>query len=81
LAGLQWVISIWERKALFNFFPGSEKPLPREQRRGAIIVLGMLAVANRTVVSERVETLLKTGLGPFGKVCRSIRLWPLLIKT
>jgi hypothetical protein len=47
---------------------GSSKQLPREQRRGAIIILGMLAVANRSVVSEKVETLIKIGLGSLGKV-------------
>jgi condensin complex subunit 1 len=53
---------------LTDWLPGSSKPLPREQRRGAIIILGMLAVANRSVVSERVETLIKIGLGSIGKV-------------
>ncbi len=38
------------------------------QRRGAIIILGMLAVAKRDVVTERVETLLNVGLGPLGQV-------------
>lgn len=47
---------------------GSEKQLPKNQRRGAIIILGMLAVAKRHVVSERVDVLLKVGLGPLGKV-------------
>ncbi|KAG2156915.1 non-SMC mitotic condensation complex subunit 1-domain-containing protein [Suillus bovinus] len=41
--------------------------LPRSQRRGAIIILGMLALSKRTIVSEKVDTLLKIGLGPFGK--------------
>jgi hypothetical protein len=47
---------------------GVEKDIPRCQRRGAIIVLGMLAVARRDVVTDRIELLLKVGLGPFGKV-------------
>jgi condensin complex subunit 1 len=47
---------------------GSEKDLPRQQRRGAIIILGMLAVAKRSVVTERLDALLKIGLGPWGKV-------------
>lgn len=47
---------------------GSERPLPKPQRRGAIIILGMLALARRSVVTERVDTLLKVGLGPLGKV-------------
>lgn len=46
----------------------SERPLPRAQRRGAINILGMLAIARRSVVTDRVETLLKIGLGQFGKV-------------
>ena len=47
---------------------GSERPLPRPQRRGAVIILGMLALAKRSVVSERVEVLVKIGLGNLGKV-------------
>ncbi|KAF8591370.1 hypothetical protein K439DRAFT_1327448 [Ramaria rubella] len=45
----------------------SDKPLPKNQRRGAIIILGMLAVAKRHIVTERVDILLKIGLGPLGK--------------
>lgn len=47
---------------------GSDKPLPRQQRRGAIIIIGMLALAKRSVVTDRVDTLLKVGLGPLGRV-------------
>jgi condensin complex subunit 1 len=47
---------------------GSERPLPKQQRRGAIIIIGMLALARRTVVQDRVDVLLKIGLGPMGKV-------------
>jgi condensin complex subunit 1 len=42
---------------------GSDRPLPKPQRQGAIIILGMLALARRSVVTERVDTLLKVGLG------------------
>ncbi|KAH7913093.1 non-SMC mitotic condensation complex subunit 1-domain-containing protein [Hygrophoropsis aurantiaca] len=45
----------------------STKPLPRSQRRGAIIILGMLALAKRSVVTDKVDTLLRVGLGSFGK--------------
>ena len=45
----------------------SEKQLPRLQRRGAIIILGMLALAKRSVVTDRVDILLKIGLGPLGR--------------
>jgi hypothetical protein len=50
---------------------GSDRPLPKPQRRGAIIILGMLALARRSVVTERVDTLLRVGLGPLGKVGRT----------
>ncbi|KAH9858536.1 non-SMC mitotic condensation complex subunit 1-domain-containing protein [Lenzites betulinus] len=45
----------------------SSRPLPRAQRRGAVIILGMLALAKRNVVADRVETLVKVGLGDLGK--------------
>ncbi|KAI0298641.1 non-SMC mitotic condensation complex subunit 1-domain-containing protein [Multifurca ochricompacta] len=45
----------------------SERPLPKQQRRGAIIIIGMLALARRGVVQDRVDILLKIGLGPMGK--------------
>ncbi|KZT37014.1 hypothetical protein SISSUDRAFT_988305 [Sistotremastrum suecicum HHB10207 ss-3] len=45
----------------------SDKDIPKAQRRGAIIILGMLAIANRSVVSQHVETLIKVGLGARGK--------------
>ncbi|EIN08162.1 hypothetical protein PUNSTDRAFT_102926 [Punctularia strigosozonata HHB-11173 SS5] len=45
----------------------SDKPLPKAQRRGAIILLGMMALARRDVVTDRVDTLLKIGLGPLGR--------------
>ncbi|GHJ88861.1 hypothetical protein NliqN6_5263 [Naganishia liquefaciens] len=46
---------------------GTDREIPRVQRRGAIIILGMLARARREIMTERVETLLKIGLGPLGK--------------
>ncbi|KAI0074195.1 hypothetical protein K474DRAFT_1665696 [Panus rudis PR-1116 ss-1] len=45
----------------------SERPLPRMQRRGAVIILGMLALARRSVVAEKVDVLVKIGLGNLGK--------------
>ncbi|KAF5379043.1 hypothetical protein D9615_006036 [Tricholomella constricta] len=45
----------------------TSKHLPKPQRRGAIIILGMLALAKRSVLTDRVETMLKVGLGQFGK--------------
>ncbi|KIL63463.1 hypothetical protein M378DRAFT_107274 [Amanita muscaria Koide BX008] len=45
----------------------STKPLPKAQRRGAIIVLGMLALAKRSVLTDHVDVMLKVGLGSWGK--------------
>ena len=47
---------------------GADREIPRYQRRGAIIVLGMFALAKREIVTERTDTLLRIGLGPHGKV-------------
>lgn len=58
---------------------GSERPLPRAQRRGGVIILGMLALAKRSVVADRVETLVKVGLGERGKVCYLPTMHPLLL--
>lgn len=55
------------------FLAGTAKDIPRFQRRGAIIVLGMFAQTKPEVVADHVETLLKIGLGPLGRV-RSSRL-------
>lgn len=46
----------------------TNKAIDKAQRRGAIIILGMLAIAKREIVTERVDTLLKIGLGPLGQV-------------
>ncbi|CAG8579451.1 5283_t:CDS:10 [Ambispora gerdemannii] len=41
--------------------------ISKVQRRGAIIVLGMLAKAKTEIISEKTDFLLKIGLGPLGK--------------
>lgn len=41
--------------------------IQKSQRRGAIIVLGMLAQADTSIVSEKVDLMLKVGLGSLGK--------------
>ncbi|KAJ7914853.1 non-SMC mitotic condensation complex subunit 1-domain-containing protein [Mycena leptocephala] len=43
------------------------KPLPKTQRQGAIIILGMLALAKRGVLTDHVDVMLKVGLGHLGK--------------
>ena len=52
------------------------RELPKQQRRGAAIILGMLAVASPKIVEIRREDLIKIGLGARGKVSRSILLVP-----
>ncbi|KAF8761119.1 Condensin complex subunit [Rhizoctonia solani] len=56
----------------------TDKDIPKAQRRGAIVVLGMIAVAKPKVVTERIDTLLHVGLGPLGKedlVLADIHVW------
>lgn len=50
------------------------RELPKQQRRGAVMVLGMLAVASPKIVETRREDLIKIGLGPRGKVNYAINL-------
>lgn len=44
----------------------TKKPLPPAQRRGAIIILGMLAQANRSIVTDDIDLYLRIGLGKYG---------------
>lgn len=69
LAGLQYAFSSSSSPRLVsNLLVGKEKQLPKPQRRGAIIILGMLALAKRSVLTDKVDVMLKVGLGPLGKV-------------
>ncbi|KAB5590206.1 Condensin complex subunit 1 [Ceratobasidium theobromae] len=45
----------------------TDKDIPKAQRRGAIVIIGMIAVARPKFVTERIDTLLHVGLGPLGK--------------
>ncbi|KAF9457593.1 non-SMC mitotic condensation complex subunit 1-domain-containing protein [Collybia nuda] len=45
----------------------SERGLPKEQRQGAINLLGMLALAKRSVLTDHVDVMLKVGLGRLGR--------------
>ncbi|KAF8988934.1 non-SMC mitotic condensation complex subunit 1 [Cyathus striatus] len=54
------IAKLWQIYSLNRLLPG-------EQRRGAIIILGMLAVAKRSVLTDHVDTMLKVGLGKLGK--------------
>lgn len=46
---------------------GIQKEISRSQRRGAIIVLGMLATASPDIVVGEMETMLRVGLGTRGQ--------------
>ncbi|EUC53540.1 condensin complex subunit 1 [Rhizoctonia solani AG-3 Rhs1AP] len=46
---------------------GTDNNIPKAQRRGAIVILGMIALAKQKVVTDRIDTLLHVGLGPLGK--------------
>lgn len=49
--------------------PGANQKIPSDQRRGSIIILGMLGVAKpEEVLKPQVELMLKVGLGKMGKV-------------
>jgi condensin complex subunit 1 len=60
------------KKSLSESPRGTDKDISRQQRRGAIIILGMIAGAKRQIVTDRVDTLLNVGLGPRGKVCKVV---------
>ncbi|KAJ1900380.1 condensin complex non-SMC subunit Cnd1 [Coemansia sp. IMI 209127] len=44
----------------------TKQRLPPSQRRGAIIILGMMAQANRTIVTDDIDLYLRIGLGKYG---------------
>lgn len=46
---------------------GVPKEISKNQRRGAIIVLGMLATANPAIVVGEMDTMLRIGLGSYGR--------------
>ncbi|KAK6364938.1 uncharacterized protein PV06_04394 [Exophiala oligosperma] len=46
---------------------GVNKEISKAQRRGAIIVLGMIGLANPEVVIREIDTMLRIGLGQLGR--------------
>ncbi|KAK1840452.1 condensin complex component cnd1 [Colletotrichum chrysophilum] len=52
---------------LWQVYGVRKREISRKQRRGAIIVLGMLATANPEIVVGEMETMLRTGLGAHGR--------------
>ncbi|KAI2622760.1 condensin component [Hypomontagnella submonticulosa] len=55
------ITKLWE---VYGF---QKREISRSQRRGAIIVLGMLATAAPEIVVGEMETMLRTGLGSHGR--------------
>ena len=52
---------------LWQVYGVQKKEISRQQRRGAIIVLGMLALADQEIVVKEMETCLRIGLGALGR--------------
>lgn len=52
---------------LWQIYGIQKQQISRSQRRGAIIVLGMLALAKPEIVIKELETILRVGLGPLGR--------------
>ena len=52
---------------LWQVYGVQKKDISRSQRRGAIMVLGMLAMADPEIVIREMETMLRIGLGPLGR--------------
>lgn len=52
---------------LWQVYGVQKREISRTQRRGAIIVLGMLATASPEIVVNDMETMLRTGLGTQGR--------------
>ncbi|KAK9468113.1 armadillo-type protein [Lipomyces arxii] len=52
---------------LWQVYGVQQRDISKSQRRGAIIIIGMLAVFDSTIVSKELETLFHVGLGVHGK--------------
>ena len=63
----QGVVSSAVVAKLWQVYGFQKKDISKTQRRGAIIILGMLALADPDIVAREVDTLLKIGLGQFGR--------------
>ncbi|PWN22040.1 ARM repeat-containing protein [Microstroma glucosiphilum] len=51
------------------------KKIQRSQRRGAIIILSMLAASRRQIVQDKIDVLLGVGLAPLGKADPVLAKW------
>ena len=52
---------------LWQVYGVQKQEISKNQRRGAIIVLGMLATADPNIVVREMGTMLRVGLGPLGR--------------
>lgn len=52
---------------LWQVYGIQKREISRQQRRGAIIVLGMLALADPNIIVQEMETCLRIGLGALGR--------------
>lgn len=52
---------------LWQVYGVQKREISKTQRRGAIVILGMLATANPEIVVGEMETMLRTGLGAHGR--------------
>ncbi|KAL6233498.1 hypothetical protein BDW75DRAFT_187117 [Aspergillus navahoensis] len=52
---------------LWQVYGVQKKEISRSQRRGAIIVLGMIALADPEIVIKEIEIMLRIGLGSLGR--------------
>lgn len=52
---------------LWQVYGVQKQEISKNQRRGAIIVLGMLATADPAIVVKEMGTMLRIGLGPLGR--------------
>ena len=52
---------------LWQVYGVQKQEISKNQRRGAIIVLGMLAMADPDIVVKEMATMLRIGLGPLGR--------------
>jgi hypothetical protein len=59
---------------------GTTKNISRSQRRGAIMIIGMLAVADKSILDDHIDLMLKVGLGKMG-IVRRPRPYPRIYLT
>ncbi|KAI8645568.1 non-SMC mitotic condensation complex subunit 1-domain-containing protein [Parasitella parasitica] len=52
---------------LWSVYGFTQGRIQKSQRRGAIVILSMLAKTKTKVVSDKIDLMLKIGLGPLGK--------------